>query len=113
MTLLPDHIIAKDKIADIAKGRNNKQQVTEMFQDVARSVAVGSENIGFEFGSLVALQTLHYDFGFGEKRLDRFLQAMQPAITAFDARAYDMDDIKQALREDAHFDFEILYGGNE
>ena len=108
-----EEYLARDKLADIAKGRYSKKRVAEMFEAVARSVAVGSENIGFEVGILIALQTLHYDFGFGEKRLDRFFHAMQPAITAFDARAYDMDDIKQALREDAHFDFEILYGGNE
>lgn len=109
--MLPDHIIAREKIADIAKGRYNKQQVAEMFQEVARVAAIEGEEIGFEYGILSLCQSLHYDkkkFGFGAKRLAYLMEITQPALDAFDAKAYDMEDMRQALREDAKFDLEII-----
>lgn len=108
--MLPDHIIAREKIADIAKGRYNKQQVAEMFEAVARTAAIEAEEIGFEYAILSLYQSLHYDkkFRFGAQRLAYLTEITQPALDAFDAKAYDMEDMRQALREDAHFDIEFI-----
>lgn len=81
---------AKDTLANIAKGRYNREKVEDMF-------------------------------GFGAKRLSRFVEAMQPQITAFDAGAYDMDDMRQALVDDARakldekakFGLDFIWGGKD
>ena len=79
-------------------------------QEVARAAAIEGEEIGFEYGVLSLCQSLHYDpkFRFGAQRLAYLIDITQPALDAFDARAYDLDDMKQALREDAHFDLEFI-----
>lgn len=94
--------LAKDTLANIAKGRYSKEKVEDIFRKAVCGAANTAEHLAFEFAMLLVLQTLHYDFGFGAKRLDRFVSAVQPQLTAFDVGAYDMDDMRQALIEDAH-----------
>lgn len=112
---------AKDTLANIAKGRYNREKVEDMFRKAMYGAANEAERFAFEFAILTALQTLHYDFGFGAKRLSRFVEAMQPQITAFDAGAYDMDDMRQALVDDARakldekakFGLDFIWGGKD
>lgn len=101
--------LAKDTLSNIAKGRYNKQQVEDMFQKAVYGAAIEAENVAFEYAILTILQTLHYDFGFGATRLARLVDLTQPALDAFDARAYDMNDMRQALQQDAKFDLEFVW----
>ena len=105
--------LAKDKLADIAKGRYSKKQVEDMFQKAVYAAAIETEHLSFEYAMLMMLQTLHYDFGFGHKRLGRVVELTQPALEAFDAKAFDMDDMRQALIDDAHFEFGVEWKEGE
>ena len=103
-------IFAGDKMADIAKGRYSKKQVEEIFRRVATEAALDAEKTAFECAILLSCQALHYDFGFGKKRLGRFAEKVQPMLDGFDARAYGMEDIREALRQDAKFELCFVYG---
>lgn len=95
-----DDYLARDVMSNIAKGRYNRQKVEEMFQTVSRSVAQDVERAAFEYCALMFLQSLHYDFGFGRKRLERFISDFSEKARAFDCGAYDVEDMRNALAED-------------
>lgn len=102
-------IVAKDKLGDIAKGRYSKSQVENIFKKAMTVAALESEHSAFEYAILTMCQVLHYEFGFGKTRLSRMVEKTQPMLDGFDAKAYDMDDMRQALREDAGFDLDFVY----
>ena len=52
---------------------------------------------------------MHYELGFGKQRLERYINDMAEQMAAFDAGAYDIDDMRQALIDDAKFDLELKW----
>lgn len=105
-----DEILTRELMSDIAKGRYNRQKVREIMDRLCGEVAHEVERTVFEYAMLQALQCLHYEFGFGNKRLQRFFDELSKAIAGFDAGAYDMEDMRMALADDAKFEFEIRWG---
>lgn len=108
-----NNVMAEDIIRNIAKGRYNREKVRGMFHTVYEEGYdqgyKDGQRFGFEIAMLQALQTLHYTAGFGAIRLNRFFEECCKAVEAFDARAYDMEDMKQALAQDAKFTYEIKW----
>lgn len=100
-------------LADIAKGRYPKKKVKEIFHKLCLIVAKRVEKSVFEYCWLSCLQTLHYEFGFGRQRLTRFFGEAAKAVEAFDAGAYSVEDMQQALKDDAHFEFAIDWGDED
>lgn len=100
-------IIARDRLADISKGRYNRQQVERMFAAAIKEGCLYTERTVFEYCALQFLQELHYEFGFGKTRLSRFLDGFAEKIEAFDAGAYDLDDMRTALKEDTGIELKI------
>lgn len=109
---LEDYIV-KDKLSDIAKGRYDRETVERMFRVVAEETAKGVERAAFEYCALMFLQELHYEFGFGRKRLERFIADFSEKALAFDAGAYDIDDMRNALAEDTGVVVTMQWSGDE
>ena len=101
--------LAKDRLADIAKGRYSKKRVEEMFRSAVSAACKETERIAAEFWCYSFLQDLHYEFGFGEKRMARLMSGIDEKAAAFDAGAYNIDDMKNALEEDTGFTLEFRW----
>lgn len=69
-------------LSDVAKGRFPKAKVKEIFHTLCRVVAKNVEKAVFEYCWLFCLQTLHAEFGFGQKRLQRFFDEASKAVDA-------------------------------
>ena len=95
-------ISPRDLIADIAKGRYGKEKVMEIME---RRVT--------EFLLLHFAQVMHYELGFGKQRLERYINDLAEQMAAFDAGAYDIDDMRQALIDDAKFELELKWTEEE
>lgn len=108
-----DELLTRELVSDMAKGRFDKVKIREIMTTLCREVAGDVEKTVFEYTLLQALQCLHYEFGFGAKRLQRFFEECCKTIEAFDRGAFDMEDMKQALAEDAKFDYEIKWGDDQ
>lgn len=106
-------IIEERMVSDIAKGRYPKEKVKDIFQTMSRIVAKNVEKNVFEYCWLFCLQTLHYEFGFGQKRLERFFNESSKAVDAFDSGAFSIDDMRQALKDDACFECSFNWGEEE
>ena len=105
--------LAKDRLADIAKGRYSKKRVEEMFRSAVETACKETERLVFEYAVLMCLQELHYEFGFGKVRLERFFNEAAKAVDAFDAGAFGIDDMRQALKDDAGFECSFNWGDDE
>lgn len=101
--------LAKDRLADIAKGRYNKTRVEEMFRSAVSAACKETERLVFEYAVLMCLQELHYEFGFGNKRLQKLITGFSEKAMAFDSGAYDMDDLRNALKEDTGIELNITW----
>ena len=97
-------------IGDIAKGRFPKAKVREIIEELCRIKGLDISRRVFEYSWLFALQTLHYEFGFGAKRLERFWSECAKAVDGFDAGAFTIEDMRQVIKEDAKFDPIINWG---
>lgn len=86
-------------ISDLAKGRFPKAKVKHIIEVFCRESARKAERNTFEFCWLFCLQTLAYEFGFGKDRLQRFFDEASKAVDAFDAGAYDLEDMRQSLKD--------------
>lgn len=105
--------LAKDRLADIAKGRYNKTRVEEMFRSAVSAACKETERLVFEYAVLMCLQELHYEFGFGSKRLQKLITGFSEKAKAFDCGAYDMDDLRNALKEDTGIELNITWCKDE
>ena len=105
--------LAKDRLADIAKGRYNKKRVEEMFRSAVSAACKETERLVFEYAVLMCLQELHYEFGFGNKRLQKLITGFSEKAMAFDSGAYDMDDLRSALKEDTVIELNITWCKDE
>lgn len=103
----------KRLLSDVAKGRFPKDKVKEIFHTLCRVVAKNVEKAVFEYCWLFCLQTLHYEFGFGQKRLQRFFDEASKAVDAFDVGAFSIDEMRQALKDDAKFECSFNWGDDE
>ena len=101
--------LAKDRLADIAKGRYNKKRVEEMFRSAVETACKETERLVFEYAVLMCLQELHYEFGFGSKRLQKLITGFSEKAKAFDCGAYDMEDLRSALKEDTGIELKITW----
>lgn len=100
-------------LSDVAKGRFSKAKVKEIFHTLCRVVAKRVEKAVFEYCWLFCLQTLHYEFGFGQKRLLRFFNEASKAVDAFDSGAFSIEDMRQALKDDAKFECSFDWGNDD
>lgn len=66
-----------------------------------------------EFLLLHFAQVMHYELGFGKQRLERYINHLAEQMAAFDAGAYDIDDMRQALIDDAKFELELKWTEEE
>lgn len=90
-------------LSDIAKGRYKKESVRAMIEECCmRAVRNSAERI-FEFCFYISLQELHYNAGYDKDALDEYFAGCVDAVEAFYAGAYDLDDMKTALEQDAGF----------
>lgn len=105
--------LAKDRLADIAKGRYNKTRVEEMFRSAVSAACKETERLVFEYAVLMCLQELHYEFGFGNKRLQKLIIGFSEKAMAFDSGAYDMEDLRNALKEDTGIELKITWCKDE
>ena len=105
--------LAKDRLADIAKGRYSKKRVEEMFRSAVSAACKETERLVFEYSILMCLQELHYEFGFGNKRLRKLITGFSEKAMAFDSGAYDMEDLRNALKEDTGIELNITWCKNE
>lgn len=108
-----EEYMARDKLADIAKGRYNKKRVEEMFRSAVSAACKETERLVFEYAVLMCLQELHYEFGFGNKRLQKLITGFSEKAVAFDSGAYDMEDLRNALKEDTGIELSITWCKNE
>ena len=100
-------------ISDISKGRYPKSKVKDIIQTMCRIVGKEVEKNVFEYCWLFCLQTLHYEFGFGRVRLERFFNEAAKAVDAFDSGVFSIDDMRQALKDDAGFECYFNWGEEE
>lgn len=100
-------------ISDISKGRYPKSKVKDIIQTMCRIVGKEVEKNVFEYCWLFCLQTLHYEFGFGRIRLERFFNEAAKAVDAFDSGVFSIDDMRQALKDDAGFECSFNWGDDE
>lgn len=100
-------------ISDISKGRYPKSKVKDIIQTMCRIVGKEVEKNVFEYCWLFCLQTLHYEFGFGKVRLERFFNEAAKAVDAFDSGVFSIDDMRQALKDDAGFECSFNWGDDE
>ena len=105
--------LAKERLADIAKGRYNKKRVEEMFKAAVIAACQETERLVFEYAVLMCLQELHYEFGFGNKRLQKLITGFSEKAKAFDCGAYDMEDLRSALKEDTGIELSITWCKDE
>lgn len=105
--------LAKDRLADIAKGRYNRKHVEEMFRSAVSAACKETERLVFEYAVLMCLQELHYEFGFGSKRLQKLITGFSEKAVAFDSGAYDMEDLRSALKEDTGIELSITWCKDE
>lgn len=108
-----DHYLGRDLIADIAKGRYGKEKVMEIMEAAATEAAHTMERRVTEFLLLHFAQVMHYELGFGRQRLERYINDLAKQMAAFDAGAYDIDDMRQALIDDAKFELELKWTEEE
>lgn len=108
-----DEFISREMISNISKGRYNKGRVREIIDALCMIVAKRVEKAVFEYCWLFCLQTLHYEFGFGQKRLMRFFNESAKAVEAFDSGVFTTEDIRKALKEDAKFECSFDWGDEE
>lgn len=106
---IKDYIV-NDRLKDIAKGRYSADRVKDIIHSVCQSVSQDVERAVFEYCALMFLQELHYEFGFGKKRLERFIGDFSEKALAFDAGAYDIEDMRNALKEDAGIEITMVWG---
>ena len=104
-----DKFFEKRIVSDIAKGRYSSEQVQTVLREVFLAGREAGERDAFEYTVLADLQTLHYDFGFGAVRLKRFAEKQTAAIQAFDAKVFNAEDMRQALKDDAKFDYSVRW----
>ena len=97
-----DHYLGRDLIADIAKGRYGKEKVMEIMEAATTEAAHDMERRVTEFLLLHFAQVMHYELGFGRQRLERYINHLAEQMAAFDVGAYDIDDMRQALMDDAN-----------
>ena len=100
-------------ISDISKGRYPKSKVKDIIQTMCRIVGKEVEKNVFEYCWIFCLQTLHYEFGFGKVRLERFFNEAAKAVDAFDSGVFSIDDMRQALKDDAGFECSFNWGDDE
>lgn len=108
MTTLDDYIV-EDIISDIAKGRYSKNRVNKMFKEAILAGCQETERVAAEFWCYSFLQDLHYEFGFTKEQMEKLMTGIDEKAAAFDARAYNLDDMKQALKEDVGFTLEFKW----
>lgn len=108
-----EEFIEQRIVSDVAKGRYPKAKVQEIFHTFAEVVCKNTEKAVFEYCWLFCLQTLHYEFGFGQKRLMRFFNEASKAVDAFDAGAFSIEDMRQVLSDDANFECSFNWGDDE
>lgn len=112
-----DEILTRDLISSLSKGRLNREQTQSMLESLYKTAfedgAKTAERVTTEYLVLHFCQTLHYAFGFGAVRLRRLVADLDEKLAAFDVGAYDVEDMRRALREDAKFEVNIWYRGDE
>ena len=111
-----DELLTKDLISSLSKGRLNREQTRSMLENLYKTAfedgAKTAERVTTEYLVLHFCQTLHYVFGFGAVRLRRLVADLDEKLAAFDVGAYDVEDMRRALREDAKFEVSIWYRGD-
>lgn len=100
---------ADDTLRDIAKGRYSVSRIKKLFHTMLEESNKAVERNVFEYTSLVFLQALHYDFGFQLEDLNRLMKSFDSMVEAFDSNSYSIDDMKQALYQDAGFKLTISW----
>lgn len=108
-----EELYEEQLLGDIAKGRYPKAKVRDIFHTLCRIVAKRVEKAVFEYCWLFCLQTLHYEFGFGKQRLQRFFNEASKAVDAFDAGAFSIEDMRQVLKDDAKFECTFNWGDDD
>lgn len=112
-----DEILTRDLISSLSKGRLNREQTKSMLESLYKTAfedgAKTAERVTTEYLVLHFCQTLHYVFGFGAVRLRRLVADLDEKLAAFDVGAYDVEDMRKALKEDAKFEVSIWYRGDE
>ena len=104
-----DHYLGRDIIGNISKGRYGKEKVMEIMEAAATEAAHAMERRVTEFLLLHFAQVMHYELGFGKQRLERYINDLAEQMAAFDAGAYDIDDMRQALMDDADFELDVKW----
>lgn len=52
---------------------------------------------------------VHYELGFDKIRLEQYIGRLMEQMTAFDVGAYNIDDMRQALMDDADFELDVKW----
>ena len=104
-----DHYLGRDVIGNISKGRYGKEKVMEIIEAATTEAAHAMERRVTEFLLLHFAQVMHYELGFGKRRLERYINDLAEQMAAFDAGAYDIDDMRQALMDDADFELDVKW----
>lgn len=107
------HHEGRDLIANIAKGRYSKSKVETIINKLCVDAAHDMERKVTEFLLLHFAQVMHYELGFGRQRLERYINHLAEQMAAFDVGAYDIDDMRQALIDDAKFELELKWTEEE
>ena len=107
------HHEGRDLIANIAKGRYSKSKVETIINKLCVDAAHDMERKVTEFLLLQFAQVLHYELGFDKIRLEQYIGRLMEQMTAFDVGAYNIDDMRQALIDDAKFELELKWTEEE
>ena len=85
----------------------------EIMEAAATEAAHAMERRVTEFLLLHFAQVMHYELGFGKRRLERYINDLAEQMAAFDAGAYNIDDMRQALMDDADFELDVKWVEDE
>lgn len=104
-----DQLLSREIIGDISKGRFTREQVKTIFREVYMAGYEAGERFGCEYTTYIDFQTLHYYESYGAKRLKRFAERRDSSLQALDARVFSIEDMRQALKDDAKFDYSMKW----
>ena len=104
-----DKFFEKRIVSDIAKGRYSSERVQTVLREVYMAGYEAGERFGCEYTTYIDFQTLHYYEGYGAKRLKRFAEKRDSSLQALDARVFSTEDMRQALKDDAKFDYSMKW----
>ena len=103
------HHEGRDLIANISKGRYSKSKVETIVNKLCIDAAHDMERKVTEFLLLQFVQILHYELGLEGGAIGSLYRRLVGQMTAFDAGTYSIDDMRQALKDDADFELEIKW----